>query len=278
MLGSVKQSNVFSGAGIEARMSKDKRVHFFSVWSDSLRKIRDWCTVMFVRQTEKEVWEGEVRTQQRVPGLFTWKQRTDTASLSPLLVPIQLESPPVPRGRLSSWQRGEYDSVFLPGVWLWTDSRRHESNRWHQYKYKILRISTVSDLQMFHTHVFFFFCPCSRQISRETKLFKNLSLGRQSWFQHRSQPESSADLKPEVSSWSLSLTNRNDWDLGQPFSKILRVDIMLISLLCALIPVPGAPPLRAEGPSKHRAQCQQPTILTGTCEHVSFYIRIKWLC
>ena len=46
---------------------------------------------MFVKWTEKEVWEGEVRTQQRVPGLFTWKLRTGTASLSPLLVSIQLE-------------------------------------------------------------------------------------------------------------------------------------------------------------------------------------------
>ena len=61
---------------------------------------------MFVKWTEKEVWEGEVRTQQRVPGLFTWKLRTDTASLSPFLVPIQLESPPVPRRRPFSWGRG----------------------------------------------------------------------------------------------------------------------------------------------------------------------------
>ena len=33
------------------------------------------------------------------PRLLTWKLRTDKASLSPLLVSIQLESPPVPRGR-----------------------------------------------------------------------------------------------------------------------------------------------------------------------------------
>ena len=53
-----------------------------------------------MRWTEKEkVWEGEVRTQQRLPGLFTWKLKTDTASLSPLLISIQQESPPVPRGR-----------------------------------------------------------------------------------------------------------------------------------------------------------------------------------
>ena len=67
---------------------------------------------MFVRWTEKEVWEGEVRTQQRVPGLFTWKLRTDTASLSPFLVPIQLESSPVPRGRPSSWGKGNV--ILLP--------------------------------------------------------------------------------------------------------------------------------------------------------------------
>ena len=34
-------------------------------------------------------------------GSFFVQLRTDTASLSPLLVPIQLESPPVPRGRLA---------------------------------------------------------------------------------------------------------------------------------------------------------------------------------
>ena len=67
---------------------------------------------MFVRWTEKEVWEGEVRTQQRVPGLFTWKLRTDMASLSPFLVPIQLESPPVPLGRPSSWGKGNV--ILLP--------------------------------------------------------------------------------------------------------------------------------------------------------------------
>ena len=67
---------------------------------------------MFVKWTEKEVWEGEVRTQQRVPGLFTWKLRTDMASLSPFLVPIQLESPPVPRGRPSSWGKGNV--ILLP--------------------------------------------------------------------------------------------------------------------------------------------------------------------
>ena len=52
------------------------------------------------------MWEGEVRTQQRVPGLFIWKLRTDTSSLSPLSVCIQLESPPVPRGRPSSCGKG----------------------------------------------------------------------------------------------------------------------------------------------------------------------------
>ena len=78
-------------------VKEDFNLFVFS--SDSLRKIRDWCTVTFVRWTEKEkVWEGEVRTQQRLPGLFTWKLKTDTASLSPLLISIQQESPPVPRG------------------------------------------------------------------------------------------------------------------------------------------------------------------------------------
>ena len=62
---------------------------------------------MLVRWTEKEkVWEGEVRTQQRLPALFTCKLRTDMASLSPLYVSIQLENPPVPRGRLAPWGRG----------------------------------------------------------------------------------------------------------------------------------------------------------------------------
>jgi len=37
------------------------------------------------------------------PRLLTWKLRTDMASLSPLLVSIQLESPPVPRGRPAPW-------------------------------------------------------------------------------------------------------------------------------------------------------------------------------
>ena len=65
-----------------------------------------------MRWTEKEkVWEGEVRTQQRLPALFTWKLKTDTASLSPLLVSIQLESPPVPGG--GQLLRGEVN-VILP--------------------------------------------------------------------------------------------------------------------------------------------------------------------
>ena len=70
---------------------------------------------MFVKWTEKEVWEGEVRTQQRFLGLFTWKLRTDMASLSPLLVCIQLETPPVPRG---TPVLGGVNMVlsFLPGV------------------------------------------------------------------------------------------------------------------------------------------------------------------
>ena len=60
----------------------------FSVTSDLLRKIRDWCTVMFVRWTGKEkVWEGEVRTQQRVPGCSpgSWGQ---TQLPCPLLVSL----------------------------------------------------------------------------------------------------------------------------------------------------------------------------------------------
>ena len=43
--------------------------------------------------------------------LFTWKLRTDTSSLSPLLVSIQLESPPVPGG--GQLLRGEVN-VILP--------------------------------------------------------------------------------------------------------------------------------------------------------------------
>ena len=67
---------------------------------------------MFVRWTEKEkVWEGEVRTQQRFPGLFSWKLRADMASLPPFLVSIQLENPPVPRERLAPWGRG---NVIVP--------------------------------------------------------------------------------------------------------------------------------------------------------------------
>ena len=62
--------------------------------------------------TEKEkVWEGEVRTQQRVPGLFTWKLRTGTASLSPLLVSIQLEVLQSPGG---GQLLGGKANVFLP--------------------------------------------------------------------------------------------------------------------------------------------------------------------
>ena len=164
------QSNVNSGSGIKSGVSKSsvfgkKTIldFLFFVSSDSLRKISDWCAVMFVRWTEKEkVWEGEVRTQQKVPGLFIWKLRTNMSSLSPLSVSIQLESPPVPRGRPAPWGRGQCDSSFLPGVWLWTDSRRHESNRWPQQKYKILRTSPVSDLPMFPTNTVF----CSRQVSR----------------------------------------------------------------------------------------------------------------
>jgi len=163
------QSNVNSGSGIKSGVSKSsvfgkKTIldFLFFVSSDSLRKISDWCAVMFVRWTEKKVWEGEVRTQQKVPGLFIWKLRTNMSSLSPLSVSIQLESPPVPRGRPAPWGRGQCDSSFLPGVWLWTDSRRHESNRWPQQKYKILRTSPVSDLLMFPTNTVF----CSRQVSR----------------------------------------------------------------------------------------------------------------
>ena len=165
------QSNVSSGSGIKSGASKNSvfgkkktilDVLFF-VSSNSLRKISDWCTVMFVRWTEKEkVWEGIGETQQKVPGLFIWKLRTDTSSLSPLSVCIQLESPPVPRGRPAPWGRGQCDSSFLPGVWLWTDSRRHENNRWPQQKYKILWPSPVSDLLMFPTNTVF----CSRQVSR----------------------------------------------------------------------------------------------------------------
>ena len=47
-----------------------------------------------------------MRTEQKVPGLFTWKLRRDMPSLSPLLASIQLESPPVPRGRPSSCGKG----------------------------------------------------------------------------------------------------------------------------------------------------------------------------
>ena len=61
---------------------------------------------MFVRWIEKKVWEGEVKTQQRVPGLFIWKLKTDMASLSPLSVSIQLENPSVARGRPAPWGRG----------------------------------------------------------------------------------------------------------------------------------------------------------------------------
>ena len=66
---------------------KKKIFSLFSVTSDSLRKIRLWCTVMFVRWTEKEVWEGEVRTQQRVPGCSpgSWGQ---TRLPCPLLVSL----------------------------------------------------------------------------------------------------------------------------------------------------------------------------------------------
>ena len=113
-------------------VKEDFNLFVFS--SDSLRTIRDWCTVTFVRWTEKKkVWKGEVRTQQMLPGLFTWKLRTDTASLSPLLVSIQLDTPPVPRGRPVF---GGVNMVlfFLPCVWLWTDSGRHESNWWPQQK------------------------------------------------------------------------------------------------------------------------------------------------
>ena len=44
--------------------------------------------------------------QQRVLGLFIWKLKTDMASLSPLSVSVQLESPSVPRRRPAPWGRG----------------------------------------------------------------------------------------------------------------------------------------------------------------------------
>ena len=44
------------------------------------------------------------------------------------------------------------------------------------------------------------------------------------------------------------------------------------SLLCALYPCAGVPPLRAERLRKQRAQCLQPSLLSGTCEHVSSLI------
>ena len=52
-----------------------------------------------------------MRTQQRAPGLFTWKLRTDTASLSPLLVSIQLKVLQSPGG--SQLLGGEVN-VILP--------------------------------------------------------------------------------------------------------------------------------------------------------------------
>ena len=49
------------------------------------------------------------------PRLLTWKLKTDMASLSPLLVSIQLGSPPVPRGRPAPWERSHCDSSFISG-------------------------------------------------------------------------------------------------------------------------------------------------------------------
>ena len=175
VLGRGNQSNVSSGSVSSQECLKQcvwkKTILDFSffVSSNSLRKISDWCAVIFLRWTEKEkVWEGEVRTQQRVlvcsPG--SWGQTW---------LPCPLFLSP------SSWkvlQSPGGGRLFGGGVWLWTDSRRHEGDWWHQQKYEILWISTLSDLQVFHTYTVF----CSRQVSRGTKLFKSLILGSQFWF------------------------------------------------------------------------------------------------
>ena len=48
-------------------------------------------------EREGEGEEGEVRTQQRVPGLFTWKLRTDIAS-HPLFCPHAAGKSSSPQG------------------------------------------------------------------------------------------------------------------------------------------------------------------------------------
>ena len=66
---------------------------------------------MFVRWTEKEkMWEGRGENSAEGPKLIHLETENRHASLSPLLVSIQLESPPVPRGRLAPWGRGQCDS------------------------------------------------------------------------------------------------------------------------------------------------------------------------
>ena len=81
-----------------------------SVKRNSRGKIGDWCLATCVCVSEN--WSRKVEVVERSensaegPRLFTWKLKTDTASLSPLLVSIQLESPPVPRRRLAPSGRG----------------------------------------------------------------------------------------------------------------------------------------------------------------------------
>ena len=53
------QFQVLSQECLKAVCLEKNDIRFF-VSSNSLKKIRDWCAVMFVRWTEKEkVWEGE---------------------------------------------------------------------------------------------------------------------------------------------------------------------------------------------------------------------------
>ena len=80
------------------------------------------------------------------------------------------------------------------------------------------------------------------------------------------------DLTPEVSSRASSQTNQNVIGAQDSTSIKSQVHIMWIHYFVPLTPVPGAPPLRAERLRKQRAQCLQPSIHSGTCEHVSSLI------